>query len=306
MSKSATLQPLTCQTCGAPVPLGEGAEVQCPSCGGRQPLAPEYRAFRDARRLSAEDAKTLDELCAEVTRPDPAWKRASIIVGYGVGGFTLVVLAIGALVGAVAGLWAAANVKAEGAVAYVLVGLCTLIFGLISVPLVGEYCFFLVRLGSFDLASRMAFAGINQLNVDLGVGAILYLFSVVPIAIARKTQLNLASLEALRGKLSAQPALKGGVLGCRACGAPLTVSDGAVAARCLYCATESLVQVSRSTVKQQQQATRSVRLGLREALAERAAALAADRKQMVVMLVGGPFIAPLVCLGGILLHALQS
>jgi hypothetical protein len=107
------LEPLTCTTCRAPVPLGDGDDVRCPSCESQQPLPVAYREFRDARKLSDEDARTLDGLCEAIAAPAPAWKEVAIFIGYGVGALTLVVLAIGALVGAVAGFAAAAKLEAE-------------------------------------------------------------------------------------------------------------------------------------------------------------------------------------------------
>lgn len=301
-----SLEPLTCTSCRAPVPLGDEAEVSCPSCGGRQPLPVEYHEFRTARQLSAEEAGRLDRLCAAIAAPSPLWKRVAVVIGYGVGIVTLVVLAIGALVGAVAGLIGAAKLETEGELAMVLALICAVVCGLISVPLVGELLVFLAVHGDYALAKNVAFAEETHFDVDLWVGGALYLFAILPIAIARRTQESLKSLDGIRAQLLAQPALAGGVLGCRACGAPLTVKPEAVAARCLYCEAESLVQLSKAEVARQKESTSAAQQSLSEAVRSHTATLAADRKLMWTMVLAGPFIAPVVCLGGLLLHTLAN
>ncbi len=306
MSTTVGLEPLTCTSCRAPVPLGDAAEVSCPSCGGRQPLPAEYHEFRTARQLSAEEAARLDRLCAAIAAPPPFWKRVAVVVGYGVGVVTLVVLAIGALVGAVAGLVGAAKLEAEGELAMILAIICAVVCGLISVPLVGELLVFFAVHGDVTLAKNVAFAEDTQFDVDLWVGGALYLFAIVPIAIARRTQESLKALDEVRAQLAAQPTLDGGVLGCRACGAPLNVKPDAVAARCLYCEAESLVRVSKTAVARQRETTSAAQRSMSEAVSSHSATLAADRKTMWAMLLAGPFIAPAVCLGGLLLHTLAN
>lgn len=303
---SAALEPLTCVTCRAPVPLGQSDEVTCPSCGGKQQLPAEYREFRAARQMSDEDAKQLDALFETIASPPPAWKRSAIVVGYAVGIVTLVVLAIGALVGAVAGFVGVAKMEMDGRLAMVLVAICAVVCGFVSVPFVGELLVFSIAQGNVGDATDLVLGPVSHLEIDLRLGGALYLFCIVPIAVARRTQIDLRSLDALRANLAAQPTLAGGVLGCRACGAPLTVRENAIAARCLYCETESLVRLSSDDVARQQAVTSSLSDGVREAIARHTATLAADRKQMWMMLMAGPLLAPLVALGGITLRALAA
>ena len=303
--KSA-LEPLTCRSCGAPVPLGEADEVVCPSCGGRQPLTEAYRQFRDARRLSSTDAAALDALGAEISRPNPAWKRAAVILGYTVGGLTLLVLAVGALVGLISGFVAAAKAEAGDTISGIIIVICTAAVGLISVPFVGETLVVAWQRGDFDLGYALATGLSPQYDIDLQVGATLYLLSIVPIALALRTQIGLKAVDDLRRKLAAVPAPKGGALGCRSCGAPLDVTAGALAARCVYCQADNLVTVSAQVAAGAEAATRDVHDGLREALAAHVEAQRSDRVTMWAMILLGPLIAPILCLGGLLLHAVVS
>lgn len=305
MNAATRLEPLTCQSCRAPVPLGAGDDVRCPSCEASQPLPEAYRALRDARRLSADAARELDALCAEVARPPAPWKRVAIFVGYGVGILTLVILAIGALVGAIAGIVAAAKVEAGDTIAAIIIGVCVTVCGLVSVPLVGEFVVLVVQLRDFDEASR-ALAGTSRLELDLWVGAALYLFSVVPIGLAYTTQVKLKGLDALRAQLAAKPPSPGGSWECRSCGAPLVVTAGALATRCLYCGTESLVNGEAKTATKEKTKAKRLSTSVQEALDTWNAARREDRKLMWSMLVAGPLLAPLVALGGAVFHALWS
>jgi LSD1 subclass zinc finger protein len=299
------LQPLLCQSCRAPVPLGETDEATCPSCNARQPLPDAYRELRAAKKLSAEDAKALDALCAEVGRPDPGWKVAAMFLGFTVGILTLVVLAIGAVVGAVFGFLAAAKVDAGETIGAIIIVVCAAGCGLISVPFVGELVVQGVARSSFDAAYALATAESTQFEIDLKVGAVLYLLSIVPIALALRTKVKLDKAEALRSQLAARPT-QSGALGCRSCGAPLEVTPGAIAARCLYCQTDNLVAVSVKAAKEERLKARKRHGGVKELLDAHRENQRSDRVSMWAMLALGPLIAPIICLGGWLLHGLMA
>jgi LSD1 subclass zinc finger protein len=256
--------------------------------------------------MSADDARALDALCADLARPPPAWKRVAVVVGYAIGIVTLVVLAIGAIVGAIAGLVGAAKADAGETISAIIIVVCVAACGLVSVPLVGEFLVLAAHHRDFEQASQLALGGTTQIEIDLWVGAALYFFSVVPIALARTTQEKIKGLDGLRTQLAAAPALSGGAEGCRSCGAPLIVAPGAVAARCLYCQTESLVNVSGRLAARQKTKASELHGGVKQALEQRATTRAEDRKNMWAMLLAGPLLAPVVALGGVLLHAIAS
>ncbi|HEY0882619.1 MAG TPA: hypothetical protein VGD87_13850, partial [Archangium sp.] len=82
MSTAPRLVPLRCSSCSAPLPLGDGADITCPNCNAKQPLPEDYRALRDAHRLSEGAERDLQKLSAELNRPPPLWKRVFVIVGF--------------------------------------------------------------------------------------------------------------------------------------------------------------------------------------------------------------------------------
>ena len=269
-------------------------------------MLPEaYRQLRGARRLSTQAAKELDALSAEVARPPAVWKKVAIVVGYAVGGVTLFVLAIGAIVGVIAGFVGAAKADADETIGFLIVAVCTLVCGLVSVPLVGELLVFTIQHGGFEAAQRLVLTEATNFDIDLYVGGALYLFAVVPIALAYTTQVNLKGLDGLRDQLSATT-LKGGAEGCRSCGAPLEVAEGAIAARCIYCGTESLVNVSTRVAARESGKAKELHGSVQEAIAAFEAARAQDRAGMWAMLLLGPLLLPFVALGGFLLHLLTA
>jgi hypothetical protein len=268
-------------------------------------LPEAYRQLRGARRLSAQAAKELDELSAEVARPPAAWKKVAIVVGYAVGGVTLFVLAIGAIVGVIAGIIGAAKADAGDAIGAIIVGICTLVCGLVSVPLVGELLVFTYQHGGFDAAQRLVLTEATNFDIDLYVGGVLYLFAVVPIALAYTTSVKLKGLTELRAELTATT-LKAGVAGCRSCGAPLDVAEGAIATRCIYCGTESLVNVGNKVAAKARGKAQKLHGSVQEAIAQLTAAREDDRKTMWAMLLLGPLLLPFVALGGFFLHLLTS
>lgn len=305
MGLPAHLDPLTCQSCRAPVPLSEGDEVQCPSCGGRQALPPEYRLFRDARRITAEGAKKLEALAAELSKGPPPWKRVAVIVGYAVGITTLVVFAIGAIIGAFAGFMAAGELKAGNALGMVIVVICASVCGLVSVPLMGEAIVLGVQHWDVSRAYDLAVA-MPQLHIDAGVGAGIYVFGVLPVALARTTQQDLKQLEALRRELAALPAVAGNTPGCRSCGAPLTVAPGATAARCAYCQTESLVRLSGAVALKHKTKARALHWSVLQAAEDADAARREERELAKKLVVGGVLIVPFVLIGGVVFRALAA
>lgn len=279
--------------------------MKCPSCDATQVLPEAYRQLRGAKKLSAQAAKELDALSAEIARPPAAWKKVAIVVGYVVGGITLFVLAIGAIVGVIAGFIGAAKADAGDSIGAIIIGICTLVCGLVSVPLVGELLVFTYQHGGFDAAQRLVLTDATNFDIDLYVGGVLYLFAVVPIALAYTTQVKIKGLEELRGELTATT-LKAGVAGCRSCGAPLDVAEGAIAARCIYCGTESLVNVGTRVAAKARGKAQKLAGSVQEAMAQLTKAREDDRQAMWAMLVLGPLLLPFVALGGFLLHVLNS
>jgi hypothetical protein len=302
---ASRLEPLVCARCGAPQPIGDADTVRCARCGTVAALPPPYRTLRDANRVSASDASQLDALAADISRPPSTLQRVAIVVGYGVGILTLVVFAIGAAFGAVLGVAGAAKAEVDGKGALVIIALGALVFGLMSVPFVGEWLVAFATFGTTDQALAFAAGGEVQWPIDAGVAGILYFLSVVPIAIAWRTSENVSAVKALQAKLAAQPPVTpGGACGCRNCGAALDVRPGALAARCLYCGTESLVAVPLAVAQRKKNDAAEITEGVRAEAEKHERNRRSDRVMMWTMVALGPLLVPLLCGAGWLLHAL--
>jgi hypothetical protein len=300
---SPRLEPLVCAKCGAPQPVGDGDEVRCTRCGSIAPLPPPYRMLRDAHRMSASDAAQLDALCADIARPPSTLQRVSIVVGYGVGILTLVIFAIGALVGALVGLAGAAKIDAGEKVGAVIVGLAAIVFGVMSVPFVGEWIVGFVTFRTTDDALQLATGADVQFPIDATVAGILYFFSVVPIAIAWRTSENVSAVKELQAKLCAQPpATPGGACGCRVCGAALDVRPGALASRCIYCGTDNLVAVAATVAAKKKEDAGEINKQVQAARAKHDENRRSDRAAMWTLVALGPLLVPLLCGAGWLLH----
>jgi DNA-directed RNA polymerase subunit RPC12/RpoP len=201
-------RPLLCPSCKAPVPLGDGERTTCPYCGTSVAIPADYVELRDAARRDSADRAEASRLYARLGRPPGPALRLWGALARATQGFAWTVFEYG---------W---------------------ILALILLPVVP---FVLARHAAswigVDLMDRFggpAFA--------LIVLAVFVLLIVVPAALSRnatdKASVRLALQQMLAARAPEQP---GGVTRCRRCGAPLTVSSGALGARCDYCRADNLV-----------------------------------------------------------------
>lgn len=306
-SPARELEPLVCSHCGAPQPVGDADVVSCKGCGKDTPLPEAYRHLRDAKRMSANDAAQLDALVKDIATPPPTWERVAMVVGYIVGGLTVIVMAIGAVIGAIGGFVVADKFGGGDTVAKFFVAVGVVLCGFVSVPFVGEWVVAFAT-ANLDLqAASNALVGHTHFGTDLCVAGVLYFLGVVPLAVAIRTTSSISNLEALQAKLSAQPAASaGGVSACRRCGAPLDVRPGALATRCLYCNADNLLSVPKAFAKKKKDDATAIDLQVQAAIQERARSKRDDRKTMWTLLAAGILLAPLVVAGGWLLHKLTG
>jgi hypothetical protein len=299
------MEPLLCGGCGAPQPVGEADDVRCRGCGKVTALPVAYKSLRDAHRLSVADAAKLDALCADISRPPPVWERIAVVVGYGVGIITLVVLAIGAIIGAIGGFIVADKIGGGDTIAKIVVGIGVLFCGFVSVPFVGEWviAFFAAGFDS-DMACKVIGGAHVPFRSDLTVAGVLYFLGIVPIAIAWRTSQSISSLQELQAKLAAQPpATTGGASACRGCGAPLDARPGALATRCIFCGADNLLTIPKSAAEKKKADATAIDREVEAAIAAREATKRSDRTTMWTLLAAGLLVAPVVCAGGWLLHA---
>jgi hypothetical protein len=301
------MQPFACAHCGAPQPVGEADDVTCRACGKVTALPDDYRHMRDAHRLSESDAAQLDALCKDISRPPRLWERIAVVVGYAVGGITLLVIAIGAVIGLVGGFLVADKLSGGDTITKILVGIGVLVCGFISVPFVGEW---VVAFAAAHLDSAAALDAVGgahtQFRSDLAVAGALYFLGVVPVAVAWRTSQSISHLEELQAKLSAQPPAADGTCGCRNCGAPLDARPGALATRCIYCSAENLLSVPKAYAAGKSADAKVLDIEVQAAVKNHQETKADDRRTMWTLLAAGLLLAPLVCAGGWLLHAIAA
>jgi predicted Zn-ribbon and HTH transcriptional regulator len=304
----ARLEPLRCAKCGMPLPVGDADDsVRCPGCGATAPVPEPHRLMRDAHRMSASDAAQLDALAADISRPPPAWERVAVVVGYGVGILTLVVLALGAIVGAIGGFIVSDKLGGNDTLTKVVVGIGVIVCGVISVPFVGECIVGFIHLQDLDAAMSLTSAPHLQLSADLTVAGVLYFLGVVPIAVAWRTSQSISNLEALQAKLAAQPATTpGGASSCRQCGAALDVRPGALAAKCIYCDAENLLTVPHAYAAKKKEDARAIDVEVQAAVRAHDEVRRSDRAAMWGLLAVGPLLAPVLCAAGWLMHKILS
>lgn len=300
------LEPLVCGHCGAPQPVGDGDTVVCSGCGETTPVPGPYKMMRDAHRLSANDAAHLDALCRDISRPPATWERVAVWVGYGVGILTLVVLAIGALVGAIGGAIVGDKLGAGETVTKIAAGVGLVLCGVVSIPYVGEASIAWLTLDP-DAASQAVATAQMNVGSDLAIAGALYFLGVVPIALAWRTSQTISGLDALQAKLSAQPAATpGGASSCRRCGAPLDVHPGALATRCIYCSADNLVSVPSAYAAKRKEDATAINLQVQAAAAANEKTKSGDRRTMWALLASGLLLAPLLCAAGWLMHKLLA
>lgn len=260
--------------------------------------------MRDAHRLSAADAAQVRALYADISRPPPTWERVAVVLGYAVGGVTLVVLALGAIIGAVGGLVVADKLDAGDTVMKAFAAIGAVLVGFVSVPFVGEWVIGFVVHFDADAAMGVVTSAKAFLSGDLTVAAVLYFLGVVPTALAWRTSQSISGLEELQAKLAAQPATTAKGASCRRCGAPLDVEPGALGTRCLYCGADNLLQVPRDVAAKKKADATAIDAQVQAAAAAYDDTKRADRATMWLLLGAGLLLAPLLCVAGWVLHAI--
>lgn len=301
---SSRLEPLRCGGCGGPLRIGEADVVQCQGCSATTAVPDEYKSLRDARRLSIADAAHLDALYAEVSRPPPRWERVAVFIGYTIGIITLVVMAIGAMIGAVGGAVVSDKVDGGDLGFKIFVSLGAILVGFIAVPFAGEWVIAFATSFDTDAAMSVAAAPKMHLSADLRVAGVLYLLGVVPIALAWRTSQSISGIESLQQKLAAKPAPGPNSATCRSCGAPLEVKAGAVGTRCVYCGADNLLRIPRAAANKEKDDATAIDREVQAAIASFAATKREDRMTTWTILGAGLLLPPLLCGGGWVLHKL--
>jgi LSD1 subclass zinc finger protein len=194
---------LTCGQCGAPVPLGDGDELPCRHCQKRVAVPEAHRQLRDALREDVAAVAAAEKLYAQLSRPAPSWQR-----------------------------WLAST-KLFAALTLVMFVAAFAALVLVA-PKVDAWL-------SQRLGERLRDTW-SMPNIALWHTGLL-LVAASPWLLLVVGERRAAARAHLRAELAAAPpAFAGGERGCRSCGAPLVVPDGALGARCAYCRADNLVK----------------------------------------------------------------
>ena len=231
------LKPLVCSKCDAAVPLGTTDTTTCPYCGARVPVPPELVKLRDADEHQRTARAEAAELLTELAQPLPTVVRAFDVLGTIAMRTAIGIAALGFIVGIVVSF---AN---GGADSPVLALVFAVFIGLLAVPQAWEYL--LHRLATsmhVDLVDRLGGFWASSL-----LGVVIAIVFVLPIVFGARARTLRELHDRLQRQFAGRPPLRpGGPARCRHCDAPLEVAAGALGARCLYCNTDNLIEVTAS------------------------------------------------------------
>ncbi|HEV8139468.1 MAG TPA: hypothetical protein VGP81_06825 [Pyrinomonadaceae bacterium] len=124
----------------------------------------------------------------------------------------------------------------------------------------------------------------STLPMMSGVGIWLPLIPLQAVAAIVGIRMILVSGTATVGAAfaAAPPLAPGGSPSCRLCGAPLTVNEGDILVRCIYCKAESIICLDQSSMRDLQERLGSARSSLAQAMA----ALAAKARIITIQICG--------------------
>jgi LSD1 subclass zinc finger protein len=238
------LEVLSCPSCGADLPLGDGDQVRCSHCGATVPVSAAYQELRAAARASDDDRKRAEALLRRLDKPPQYWTRLLAAM------FDQPMLLFFLLFGVPIGVFAAVTAS--------------------------EATDLLVLATHSDPNSTL----FSELPFVFALGVV-FVFAFVPRAIgvyaARRNTARAMLLATLTAK---PPGPEGGATRCRVCGAPLDVPPGAIVARCDYCHADNAVVVQTPLLLKEQAAVAKTHQSIAQAAAVDAAERASTRRKL--------------------------
>lgn len=202
------VEPLSCPSCSAPVPLEDGDSFRCPFCNAEVSVPESYRAVRNANRVADADLARVEAAYAALGTPPGPFLRV-------------------AARGADVLLW---------------------LFGHFSTLVLLLVVFFAAPPAALDALEHVApQLGISVVSLTgpviaaLALGALVFAGFLLPIEYTHRSALAAGRSRLGAGMAAKPPATAGGPAVCRECGAPLAVPQGALGVRCRYCRTDNLV-----------------------------------------------------------------
>lgn len=242
---SASLEVLSCPSCAAPVPLGDGDDALCPYCRVAFPAPERYRGLRDAERRTDEERAEAESLYATLGRPP----------------------------GAVARFWG------DVATGCVWLFLWPLVFVAESILIVR--LFDVVSRSTHVTLTDV----LPQTQVWAIVGVALYLTLAVPIVLGVYGRRRTNARRTLQAALAALPPdREGGPVRCHACGAPLAVGARDLGIQCVYCGADNLVRMPETWVARSRASAKRLDASAASAAEEDRAMRRRERRRVAINL----------------------
>lgn len=223
------LDVLRCTSCSAPLILGDGDAIACPSCGTSNPIPATYRDLRAARHDDPAIRARAEAVLRKLDSPP------SMVVKVLAKCLDLPMLAFLMLYGIPVGLFAI--LEADHFNAW--------------------------------LAPRLHLASADDVPFGYMVAmifGILLVIAFIPRAFGVYANRRVIDRSWLLGALRAkQPKVAGAAAECRTCGAPLAVLPNSIVAICGYCGTESAVVVDTGVAERAKSVVRNLGATMAEA-----------------------------------------
>jgi predicted Zn-ribbon and HTH transcriptional regulator len=224
-----SVRPLTCSSCGAALPLGEGKIARCPYCKSETPIPEEYGAAQRAAKSFADDRKLAEQLYGRIGRP-PGWFARA--VGRGAEGATNIGTKVGVVLLGLVAEQPLIGIPLFMAAAYAL--------GYPVAAVVRAVCWITLQPSPGPLSPYPILAGTTVLVVfGFGIPAVLF---------SKERALSEVRGDIHASLAAALPERPGGPSRCRNCGAALDVPPGALGVPCPYCKSDNLVSLPASWV----------------------------------------------------------
>ncbi|MGZ3456356.1 MAG: zinc ribbon domain-containing protein [Polyangiales bacterium] len=221
---------LKCKSCGAPIPIGDDDVKTCPHCGAEVVVPSAHRELRELARRDEQNRRLAE---AQFDRLDsPPWLATKIAARI----FDQPMIGFWFFFGVPVGIW-------------------SIIYGLSLSNRIA---------GAIHHDRREASPVLSMVVIF----AILFLFAFIPRVLGVYANRRVTARALLIGGLAARPPrIAGGAYGCRVCGAPLTMPEGATVARCMYCHADSAVRVRTFVVTKTREVVDRVQRTIADAFA---------------------------------------
>jgi hypothetical protein len=254
-SPKMTLQVLSCEACGAAVPLGEGDTVDCPYCQTTVVIPNEYRDLRDIERDASGKRTEAQRLFKTLGRP-PGWFLR---------------------------MWASASLG----LGYLFLLPFVFVFAGIAISKGTDAISNTIHANLADTLTNAQYFTV--------IGTLMFTTLGLPIVFGVYGRRRTSARLQLQAALAALPPKRAGApLGCRKCAAPLPVEADALGETCYYCGTDNLVQMPEAWISKARSKTASLGLTIEEAARQDAAMRSRERRSLRNQLIGLSLIFPVL------------